>query len=138
MIEQVGLFLKQRGWNYDQINEREIATAFNITVDQGQLGFPLSIMEFSDTYDRRFLRMTSVPFAEAYNGFPEGFFRLIAQINHDLPLVRFALDTDDDLELLLDLPAELLTEVTFNQYLQMLIDESVLRYPVIVDALSAD
>jgi hypothetical protein len=138
MIDKVVRFLEQRGWDYQKVSDQEVSTSFSVEVEGQTLGFPLFIMAITDSFNREFLRLTSVPFTEQpYAGYSEQFLLMIAQINHDLPLLRFAIDADGDLELLLDFPVEILSQQQFDQGLQILVDYAVVHYPEILNAVSA-
>lgn len=124
MIEKTVVYLKNRDWHFERLEESVVATGFTIELEDGRdHGFTLYIMQVEDAYEGQYIRLTIVPFIDQpYDGYPYELHLALGQINHDLPVMRFAFDADGDLEMILDLPVEYLSEEEFDRSLQLLVD----------------
>lgn len=124
MLEQVATYLKKRDWDFETVDTDTLVTGFTITLADGSdQGFSLYIMRIEDAYADWFVRFTIVPFIEQpYEGYPDSLYPAVGQINHDLPILKFAFDGDGDLELAADVPEARLDQSRFDEILQLLVD----------------
>lgn len=124
MLEQVATYLKERDWDFETVDTDTLITGFTLTLADGrERGFTLYIMQIEDAYADRFVRLTLVPFVEQpYEGYPADLYPAVGQINHDLPMLKFAFDADGDLELIVDALETQLDQSSFDTLLQLLVD----------------
>jgi hypothetical protein len=131
MLEQIQAYLTERGWQYVVKDADTVATGFTASLPDG-LGhpFPLYILRVKDAYGDAFLRFTILPFvAQPEAGYPPEVYVGIVNINHDLPQLKFAMDSVGDLELLYDLPSDTCNRRQFDRALQLLADYATAYYP---------
>lgn len=127
------VFFRQRDMEFQSLEGGGISTAFSTEMmDESEQAFVLLVLPLEDSFGDNFVRFTVVPFIDQpYDGYPEELFILIGQVNHGLPMLKFALDADNDLELALDFRAEELDNERFDVIIQMMADYCALYYPEI-------
>jgi len=123
MIKTIEGYLKSKSWEFES-NGKDIATAFTTDVKNGkEQSFPLYFMPVEDVYGISYLRLVIVPFVEQpESDFPEIFWKNILLINHDLNQMKFSIDSDGDLELVLDIPISMVDSSTLDKALSDLAD----------------
>lgn len=124
-------FFVAREMAFEPVGPETISTTFSTTLDNGQeRSFSLFVLSLQDGFGDKYIRFTVVPFVEQpYDGYPVELHSILGQINHDLPRLKFALDADGDLELVLDLLEAQLDDAGFDQAMQVLADYSAAYYP---------
>lgn len=130
MLTQVQSFLHSRQWEFQELDEDTVLTGFTSPLPDGQdHGFPLFIMLVQDTFGDPYVRLVIVPYVEQPpEGYSDDVWLRIAGMNHDMAMLRFAIDADGDLELLVDIPSTQLDQASFNTVMQLLADYAGLRY----------
>jgi len=138
MLEQIATYLKTRDWNFESVDTDTLVTGFTVTLADGNdQGFSLYIMRIEDAYADWFVRFTIVPFIEQpYEGYPDSLYPAVGQINHDLPILKFAFDGDGDLELVADVPEAQLDQAEFDRIVQLLVDYAGANYSEIQSLLA--
>lgn len=130
MLQQVAAYLSQRQWEFEQLDQDTILSGFTSPLpDSTDHGFPLYVMRVQDEFGDEYVRLVIVPYVQQpEDSYSQDLYRRIAVLNHDMPMLRFAVDADGDLELLVDLSVAQFDEVNFNTSVQVLADYAGLRY----------
>ena len=130
MFNIIQEWLKARDLSYELTEPDVIATAFSTQLKNGEeQGFPMFILSIDDGYGDNYVRFVIVPFIEQpYEGYTESLPLRIAQINHDLPQMKFAFDGDGDLELVFDIPFRQIIFDNLDDALQSLVNYAGLYY----------
>jgi len=120
MLAQIADLLMARGWDVNQ--DEDLVTGFVLEFDQVEYQFPLYVMSL-EVGNTKLIRFVVVPFVEqSFHGYPTALYITLAQLNHDLPQLKFAIDADGDLELVLDIPEAQWTETMLDDVLEILVD----------------
>lgn len=140
MLNTATQFLTARGWQHQQLDAETIQTGFTVELPEGgRHAFPLVFLAIDDAFGDRYLRLCIVPFVERpRGGLGAPVFVRLLTANHDLPQARFAVDSDGDVELLLDIPQADLTVVSLERCVQVLTDYAALRYAELQVAVEAE
>ena len=113
--------LSQVGMQYEEFKDEDrIYWGANIQVplskeESVELG--LFIARIEDSFGDQYIRLSIIPYVE--RPYQEDLAQIIAQINHDLFLIRFAFDSDGDLELICDLLETHLDVDDFKEVLEI-------------------
>jgi len=123
-MEDLASFFTQRNMAFESVGDGGISSAFATTLGDGtEQAFSLFVLRIEDGLGDRYVRFTIVPFIEQpESGYPSELYITIGQINHDIPVMKFAFDADGDLELIRDVPAAELDDEQFAAALQGLAD----------------
>lgn len=87
-------------------------------LDQETNIFTLYVLPIEDGWGNKYVRFEIVPFVEKPHH--KDMNAVIAQINHNLPILKLASDTDGDIELICDMYMDDLTVETLTKTLQTL------------------
>lgn len=130
MLQQVAAYLSHRRWEFEQLDQDTILSGFTSPLPDGaDHGFPLYVMRVQNEFGDEYVRLVIVPYIQQpEDGYSQDLYRRIADLNHDMPMLKFAVDADGDLEFLVDIPADELDEASFNTLVQVLADYAGLRY----------
>lgn len=130
MLDKVQEWLQARDMGYEMTEPNVIATAFSTRIEDGpEQGFPLFILSIEDGYGNEYIRFAIVPYIEQpYEGYTDSLPLLLAQINHDLPQLKFAFDGDGDLELIFDIPFNQVEDLQLDIVLQVIANYAGLYY----------
>lgn len=136
MLSRIEEWLHARNLSYELTEPNVIATGFSTQLENGdEHGFPLFVLSIEDGSGNSYIRFAIVPFVEqSYEGYALSVPLLIGQINHDLPLLKFAFDGDGDLELMFDIPFTQVEEAYLDAALQLMVDFASLYYTDLVGA----
>ena len=120
MLAQIADMLMARGWDVNQ--DEDLVTGFVLEFDHVEHRFPLYVMSL-EVGNTKLIRFVVVPFVEqSFDGYPTALYITLAQLNHDLPQLKFAIDADGDLELIFDIPEAQWTETVLDEVLDLLVD----------------
>lgn len=132
-MELLTALLEQRGVDFVQLEEGAISFAFQSTLSDGQEQvFSVFALPLENRFGDSYTRFTIVPFLEKPpDGYPTELYDAVAQANHQALGLKFAIDDDGDLELLVDIPREHLDEAEIDHTIQVLADHAGVYYPVL-------
>lgn len=128
---------------FEVIGAEAIHSRFQTTLeDESEYIFPLIVFPFEDLFGDHYYRFTVIPYSVPHEQLPLGdWYIAVGHINHNTPAVKFAFDSEGDLELIYDIAADMLDEKRFGQVLQVLADYAALYYPSLAtlrDVLQAE
>lgn len=117
-------FLTQRDMPYEAIGEQGLVSAFSVVLPDGRKrAFDLLLLEIMDDLGDDYVRFAILPYlARPPDGFPLQLLKRIGEINYELPCLKFVLDDDGDLGLILDICADRCDDTRFDFALQLLAD----------------
>jgi hypothetical protein len=123
-------FFVRRDMAFARVGQDGISSGFTTNLpDEREQDFVLFVLPIEDGFGDRYVRFTIVPYIEQpSDGYANNLYHTIAQINHDLPQLKFAVDDDGDLELIFDVPQENLDDAQFGRALQILADYASAYY----------
>ncbi len=117
-------FLTQRDMLHEAIGEQGLVSAFSVGLPNGRKrAFDLLLLEITDDLGDDYVRFAILPYlARPPDGFPLQLLKRISEINYELPCLKFVLDDDGDLGLILDICADRCDDTRFDFALQLLAD----------------
>lgn len=120
---------------FDVIEDVSLQSAFETTTEDGEKkSFPLLVFPFEDMFGDIFYRFVITPFVKR----PDEarlceWYTVISHINHNIPILKFVVDDDGDLGLVLDILVDSMDINRFNAALQSIADYAGLYYPLLTD-----
>ncbi|HEX8143808.1 MAG TPA: YbjN domain-containing protein [Pyrinomonadaceae bacterium] len=91
--------------------------------ESSETRFPLTVMPINDAFGDLYVRFTITPFIEKESPeLPEGIYRELAEINNRIPLLKFAVDGDNDIELVADLTTSAIDREAVEVTLRVMVD----------------
>lgn len=132
-MELLTKLLEQRGVDFVQLEEGAINFAFQSTLSNGQEQvFSVFTIILENRFGDSYTRFTIVPFIERpLDGYPTELYDAVAQANHQALGLKFAIDDDGDLELVVDIPRAELNEAEIDHSIQILADHAIVYFPVL-------
>jgi hypothetical protein len=119
-----------------------VQAAFDINIkaegeEPYETRFPLTVMPLRDAFDDLYVRFTITPFIEKESPeLPEGIYRELAEINNRIPLLKFAVDGDNDIELVTDFAASAINHDTVESTLRVMADYVNMCFPYLLSLMS--
>jgi hypothetical protein len=118
----------------------QAAFAINIKADgeeSFETRFPLTVMPLRDAFDDLYVRFTITPFIEKeLPELPDGIYRELAEINNRIPLLKFAVDGDNDIELVADFAVSAIDHDTVEATLKVMADYVNMCFPYLLSLMS--
>lgn len=150
MIEEIAKALKALDIEHqivsddDDDNLKIIQAAFdiNIRTDDEELietRFPLTVMPIRDAFDDLYARFTITPFIEKESpALPGEIYKELAEINNKIPVLKFAVDGDNDIELIADFTLTNISPDAIETTLNLMADYVNITFPYLLNFMSAD
>jgi len=147
VMESVAKFFSQAGIDHEVVTDADpemtiIHAAFliNIKPEDGEpfeAGFPLTVLPVRDAFDDLYVRFTIAPFVEKKSPeLPAAIYRELAEINNRIPLLKFAVDGDGDIELLADMPATAVGRDALERTMRTMADYVNMCFPYLLGLMS--
>lgn len=133
MLDNVERWLRKRELQFERTDEDTLATAFATQLPEGaEMSYPLYIQRVEDRFGDPYLRFIIVPLIPLpEEGYPPEVILTAFRINHDMPILKLALDSEGQLEMIIDVSGEGLTESRLNMILQLVVDYAGIYTPVL-------
>lgn len=112
--------LNNLGINFIELENNVLGTQLESSQKDNQI-FPLAIYQWTAGDEREYIRIIMIPFIERpKDGFSFDLVHKILNINHQIPLIKFTLDDDGDLALVLDVDVETWSQKSLVQSFDIL------------------
>ena len=133
MLDKIEQMLTDRQMGFDRIEVDIIASGFSTTLEDGSvLGFPLYIQDFTDPYGDKFIRLNIVPLIDPQkDGYSADVILTAMNLNHDMPIIKIAMDSEGKIELILDFSVKDFSMDSLTSALQLLTDYSSACAPLL-------
>jgi len=134
LCERIAAYLDSSGQPCEIVEDEEDGNlvllqcplAINLDVEDTSpevTNFILNIIPLEDSFGDLYARLVIFPFVDREGSQPsDALHQELARLNHDIPQLKFALDEEGDVELLVDIPAALLDEQNLQATLRTMVD----------------
>jgi hypothetical protein len=120
-----------------------IQAAFHVNIkpeggEPFEASFPLTVMPMPDAFNDLYVRFTITPFIEKESPeLPAMIYRELAEINNRIPLLKFAVDGDDDIELVADLTVSAVNRNAVETILRVMADYVNMCFPYLLGVMDS-
>lgn len=149
VMQSVEKFFSHVGIDHEVVTDADpeltiIHAAFRINIkpeggEPFEAGFPLTVLLVRDAFDDLYVRFTIAPFIEKESPeLPAVIYRELAEINNRIPLLKFAVDGDGDIELLADMSAPTVSRDALERTMRTMADYVNMCFPYLLGLMSPD
>jgi len=138
MLDKIQTILNVQHLPHMRTSDDTITTGFAIDLADGtEHSFPLFIQWIKDVYDDTYIRFNIVPFIDQpADGHPIELYLAATQANHNLPGIKLAFDSNDEIEFILDVPSSQISDTEILTVLQVLADYASTYYPQLLQLVA--
>lgn len=148
VMESVAKFFSYMGIEHEVSTDDDpeltvIHAAFQINIkpedgEPFETGFPLTVLLVRDAFDDLYVRFTIVPFIEKESPeLPVIIYRELGEINNRIPLLKFAVDGDGDIELIADMSASAVSSDAIERTMRTMADYVNMCFPYLLGLMSS-